>query len=207
MEEIHADIFASIREAFLSQLKTLLMHDYKKIRTVIITINPIDDPIQESFSARQSEGFSWMVYNWLAILPKVYADQHFTLELMSHGSSAYPFIALDWIESVLGTSLLTKHEIQLFNKYGPPLIIPRNKMEPCEISSAPWFADSRPSYIIDIGNKCAGIILMDLHYNPIYVTDSSIAISPGTVKFACSLLRNNGCIKTTTGYIEWQVLG
>lgn len=179
LEEIHADLFISIKTAFLHQIKNLMKNTDWKTRMAITRTVSIKCILDKDLCFKLANSISWMVLSWLKPFMTIYCENQFNYKHVVGSDAVSLGVHLLPFETVLGSSIrsydteegqsvLIKKQIQLSTKYMPPTIIPRSKIENSEFASMRLFVDSAPNYVINIGNKWKHITADRLLYNPLY---------------------------------------
>lgn len=167
VEEIHAGLFDYIKEAFSHQLNTLFKDAGGKLRTAILTRLGLEFPKGMVLDYTFPGFISLMVCNWLHTLIREYGRK-FNYKLITFGARAYPNIEMLWSDMQLANSLLIRNHIHISNIRMPPSIIPRNKIEDWEVPSMSLFENSKPTYLITIGNILHHITTDQSNYLLIY---------------------------------------
>lgn len=193
MEEIHKDLFSSIKDQFLKTMKEKTEPvDRAKIRTAILILIKIQDLLEDRLAYRFSSFTTWMVYNWLKdwvryvgqqdnkakinaqdqckenstkkdgdkknankkggdkkgeekekidpdnqdLFKKDKYDTDYQYNLMEFGKKQkIPSFEMPWTDMQEGNNLMIRDEIQLSNTHMPPSLIPRSKLDRCEVLS------------------------------------------------------------------------
>lgn len=146
VEEIHADLFASIKTALLLKINELLIHDDRKLRTAILVVMGVEVPSDNKLK----DSLPWVVCNWLKTFLEIYGEKQFNYK-MAVEYNLYPTSYLLYKPLKTSEFLIGRH-IMISNRYRPPEIAPGNTFEQRKSSAMSIFTNSHPDYIINIGN-------------------------------------------------------
>lgn len=139
-EKMYSDATDVIKTSFLSELEVLLRGQAQKTRIALINAG-IDGNFSEytRFSA---------TLVWLRNLIEEFGDEkNFNYKVINFQN----LVATDVVRE--GSFSLLNEKIQISGARTQPVIIPANKIEYKDTSSASVFLQSKPSYIINIGKK------------------------------------------------------